>query len=174
VYLVTLKLEGKKQIVAAVADTAKTAVSVVVVDYRGMDVASLTAFRAKARDMGVAVRVVRNTLARRALEGTNHACLSDLLVGPMMLLFGLQEPGTAARLAHDFMGDCEQLEVKALSLDGQLLGAEQLKIVASLPSLDEALAKLMATMLAPVTQLTRTIQEPVAQVVRVTAAIKDR
>lgn len=170
----TLKLEGKKQIVAAVTDSAKMAVSVVVVDYRGMDVASLTAFRAKARDMGVGVRVVRNTLARRALEGTNHACLNDALVGPMMLLFGLNEPGSAARLVRDFMDECEQLEVKALSLDGLLLAADQLKVVASLPSLDEALARLMATMLAPVTQLARTIQEPVAQVVRATAAIKDR
>lgn len=172
--LVALNLKGKQQIVAAVAETAKTAISVVAVDYRGIDVAALTAFRAKAREAGVCVRVVRNTLAQRALEGTDHACLNDILVGPMMLLFSLEEPGSAARLIRDFMVSCEQLEVKALSLDGQFLAADQLKLVASLPTLDEALASLMATILAPVTQLARTMQEPVAQVVRATAAIKDK
>lgn len=170
----TLKLNDKKQIVAEVAELASTAVSAVVVDYRGVDVAALTAFRAKARSQGVCVRVVRNTLARRAFEDTPYVCLKSVLVGPMMLLFSFEEPGAAARLVRDFLDTCEHMEVKALSLDGECLPASQLKTVASLPSKDEALAKLMAMMLAPVTQMARTMQEPVAQVVRATAAIQGK
>ena len=169
-----LKLKQKQEIVAEVSEIANRAISAVVVDYRGVDVSNITSFREKARQSGVVVRVVRNTLARRAFNDTPYACLQPALVGPMMLVFSFEEPGAAARLVKDFASQCEQIEVKALSLDGEYIAPEQLKRVASLPSKDEALAQLMAAMLAPVTQLARTIQEPVAQVVRATAAIKDQ
>lgn len=169
-----INLERKQQIVAEVSDIASRAMSAVVLDYRGVDVASMTAFRAKARAQGVCVRVVRNTLARRALEDSNYACLKAVLVGPMMMVFSFDEPGAAARLVRDFAKECEQVNVQAIGLDGQMLDGAQLKAVASLPTKDEAIAQLMAAMLAPVTQLARTIKEPVAQAVRATAAVRDQ
>nr|MCH9644530.1 50S ribosomal protein L10 [Gammaproteobacteria bacterium] len=118
--------------------------------------------------------VYRNTLARRAVEGTHMACLIESLVGPIVLFFAHEEPGAAARLIRDFVKSHENLEVRALALDGQLLGPDQLKAVASLPSRDEAIAQLMSVMQAPVTKFVRTLKEPVAQTVRVIAAVRDQ
>jgi large subunit ribosomal protein L10 len=170
---VTLRLEGKKAIVAEVAQVAKHATSVVAADYCGLSVAQLTNLRKSAREAGVYMRVVRNTLASRAFEGTNFACMQPALIGPLVLAFSKEEPSAAARLIRDFAKTCEKLKVKALSIDGKLLPATDLAALASLPTRGEAISQLMSVMLAPVTKLVRTLTEPHAKLVRTIAAIKD-
>ena len=169
-----LNYEAKQAIIAELSHVAQTSVSVVSADYRGLSAEQMTQLRAKARDGGVVMRVYRNTLARRAVEDTQFACLKETLVGPLVLMFSVEEPGAAARVLRDFVKVHKALEVKALALGGQLLSADQLEAVASLPSRDEALAKLAATAKAPVSQMVRTVKEPIAQLVRVMAAVRDQ
>ena len=167
----TLRLEGKKAIVAEVAVHAQQAVSLIAAEYSGMTVAQLTALRKVARESGMYMRVVRNTLARRALEGTKFVAMRDSLVGPLILAFNNEDPGVAARLIRDFAKKCDKLRVTALSLGGDVLPASALAQVANLPTRDEAIAQLMGTLLAPITQFVRTLAEPHAELVRVFAAV---
>lgn len=169
-----LRLEDKKAIVAEVAEVAANALSVVAADYRGLPVANMTKLRADARKAGVYMRVVRNTLARRALEGTEFACMQDVLVGPLLLAFSQHEPGSAARLIRDFVKTNEKFEVKALAIGGKLLDAKQLEAVATLPTKDEAIATLMSVLNAPITKFVRTLAEPHAKLVRTIAAVRDK
>jgi large subunit ribosomal protein L10 len=120
------------------------------------------------------MRVYRNTLARRAVEGTQFACMVEALTGPLVLFFSLEEPSAAARLIRDFIKSNQKLEVKALAIDGELLAADQLKSMADLPSRDEAIALLMSVMQAPTTKFVRTLNEPVAQFARVMGQIRDQ
>ena len=167
-----LGLEQKQQIVAEVNEVAASALSAVVADYRGLTVAEMTEMRVKARESGVYLRVVRNTLAKRAVEGTEYACLDETLVGPSLLAFSTEDPGSAARLLKDYAKQHDALEVKALSIGGELIAADQIDRVAKLPTLDEARAMLMSVMLAPVTKLARTVNEVPGKLVRTVAAIK--
>lgn len=169
-----LNLEQKKAIVAELSEVAKHAVSAVAADYRGLTVSEMTKLRQNARRSGVAMRVYRNTLARLAMKDTSYACLDDVLSGPMVLLFSQHEPGAAARLVRSFVKEHERLTVRALVLDGTLMTPEKLNAVASLPSREEALTQLAVVLLAPITKLVRTFNEPVAQTVRVMAAIRDK
>lgn len=169
-----LRLDDKKAIVAEIAQVAANSISVIAADYRGLTVAQMTELRRKARQANLYLRVVRNTLSRLAVKDTAFECLQEALVGPMILLFASEDPGAAARLMRDFIKDNEQLEVKALAMDGKLLAGSELHAVAKLPTREEALALLMSVMNAPVTKLVRTLAEPYAQVVRVTAAIGDQ
>lgn len=169
-----LRLEQKKAIVDEVTQYASSALSVVAADYRGLTSADMTLLRANARQVGVKLKIVRNTLARKALQGTSFECMSDTLVGPILLAFASAEPGANARLLRDFAKTNDKLEVKALSLGGTLLGKEQLNVVASLPTRDEALAKLLMVMQAPIAKLVRTMAEPQAKLVRTIAAIRDQ
>lgn len=168
-----LKLEDKKAIVNEVAGVAKQALSLVAAEYSGLTVAQITGLRKSAREKGVYVRVVRNTLARRALEGTQFACMQQELVGPLLLAFSQEDPGAAARLIKEFAKDNEKLKVKALAIDSQLLPPEGLNKLASLPTRDEAIAQLMSVMKAPITKLVRTMAEPHAKLVRTLAAVRD-
>ena len=170
----TLRLEDKKAIVAEVAEVAKHATSLVAADYCGLTVAQLTALRQAARDAGVYVRVVRNTLAKRAFEGTKFTCMDSVLTGPLVLAFSKEEPSAAARVFKNFSKTCEKLEVKALSLDGILLPASDLNRLASLPTRDEAISLVMSVMLAPITKFVRTLAEPHAKLVRTFAALRDK
>lgn len=170
----TLKLEDKKAIVAEVAEVAKSATSVVAANYSGLTVAQLTELRSKARNSGVYMRVIRNTLARRAFEDTQFACMDPALVGPLVLAFSKDDPGAAARLIKDFAKKFDKLVVKAVSIDGSLLPASDLNRLASLPTRDEALSQLLSVMLAPITKFVRTLAEPHSQVVRVVAAYRDK
>ncbi len=170
----TLRLDGKKAIVAEVAEVARQSLSVIAAKYSGLTVGQLTELRQLARQSGVYMKVVRNTLARRAFEGTQFACMDSALVGPLVLAFSKDEPGAAARVFRDYVKKCEKLEVTALSIDGQLLQASDLNRLASLPTRDEALAQLMSVMLAPITKLVRTMAEPHAKLVRTIAAIRDK
>ncbi|WP_133129018.1 50S ribosomal protein L10 [Legionella nagasakiensis] len=170
----TLTLAAKKAVVEEVTNVASKAISAVVADYRGLTVNQMTQLRAEARKTGVYLRVVRNTLTRRAFEKTDFACLSNLLVGPLFIALSLESPGDAARLLKEFTKSCEKLEIKALSVGGKVYGAEQLDAVASLPTRDEAISKLMFVMKAPIEKFVRTLSEPHAKLVRTVVAIKDK
>jgi len=171
---VALNLETKKIIVEELSNVVGHAVSAVVADYRGLTVSEMTELRKQARSQGIYLRIIRNTLARRAMKDTPYACLNEVLVGPIALMFCQDDPGAAARLVRDFIKDHGKLEVRALALNGQLLKADQLKTVASLPSRDQALAQLASVIKAPVTKFVRTVAEPYAQIVRVMAQIRDQ
>jgi large subunit ribosomal protein L10 len=173
-YRVALKLDAKQAIVADVAKFAGKSILVIAAEYRGLTVGQMTALRSKAREAGVHAQVVRNTLARRAFENTDFACMSEVLVGPMILLFAPEDPGVAARLVRDFMKQNEVFKVKALSMDGQLLEAKALQAVADLPTREQAISLLMSVMLAPIVKLVRTLVEPHAQMVRAFAAVSDQ
>lgn len=170
-----LKLAGKKIIVAEVAEVAATSEAAVAVEYRGLTAAQMTRLRQEARQAGdVYIRVVRNTLATRALENTNFVCLHPVLQGPLILVFSRHEPAAAARLVKNFAKTHEKFVTKALVVDGKLLDAKQLDAVASLPTKDEAISILMATLKAPITKFVRTLVEPHAKLVRTIAAIRDQ
>jgi large subunit ribosomal protein L10 len=171
---VALNLQSKQAIVAQMAEIAQSAVSAVVVDYRGLTVGELTELRVKARKDGVHLQVIRNTLAKRALAGTSFECLQETLGGPLLLAFSLTEPSAAARLLKEFAKTHDKLEVKALSIGGQLFSAKQIDKVATLPTKDEAIARLMGLLQAPVTKLVRTMVEPHAKLVRLFAAVRDK
>lgn len=161
-----LRFEDKEAIVAEISEVANNSVSLVVADYRGLSVSNMTALRRKARESGVYVRVIRNTLARRAFKGTDFECIEGALLGPLIFGFARNEPGAAARLFKNFAKENERLEVKALTLSGTLYDASQLDAVAALPSRDEAFSQLAAMLLAPATSLARLLSEPSAQLAR--------
>jgi len=171
---VTLDLSGKKAVVEEVAEVASKAISAVVADYRGLTVNQMTQLRTQARKSGVYLRVVRNTLTRRAFKNTEFECLNDLLVGPLFVALSLEAPSDAARLLKDFSKTFDKLEVKALSVGGKVYNASQIDAVASLPTRDEAIAKLMYVMKAPVEKFVRTLAEPHTKLVRTIAAVKDK
>jgi len=171
---VALRLEQKQQIVAEVNEIAASALSAVVADYRGLTVLQMTQMRSKARETGVYLRVVRNTLAKRAVEGTDYACLEEVFIGPSLLAFSIEDPGSAARLLKDYAKQHDALEVKALSIGGEMLGADQLDRIALLPTLDIARSLLLAVMQAPVIKLARTLNEVPGKIVRVLAAVADQ
>jgi large subunit ribosomal protein L10 len=171
---VALHLEQKQQIVAEVNEIAASALSAVVADYRGLTVAEMTSMRAKARASGVYLRVIRNTLAKRAIAGTEYECLDEVFVGPSLLAFSQEDPGSAARLLKDCAKEYDALEVKALAIGGEMLTADQIDRVAKLPTLDEARALLLAVMQAPVIKLARTLNEVPGKLVRTLAAVRDQ
>ena len=171
---VALRLEQKQEIVAEVNDAATSALSAVLADYRGLTVAEMTELRVKARETGVYLRVVRNTLVKRALAGTDFECLNDALVGPTLLAFSKEDPGAAARLLKDYAKDFEELDIKALSIGGALLPADQIDRVAKLPTLDQARSMLMSVMQAPIVKLAQTVNEVPGKLVRVVAAVKEQ
>ncbi len=167
-------LKEKQAIVAEVNETASKALSAVMADYRGVSVDDMTVLRKTARKAGVHVRVIRNTLAKRAFEGTEFECLNDALLGPNILAFSIEDPGAGARVFKDFAEEIEEFEIKALSVGGKLLPAEQIDALAKLPTRDQAISLLMAVMMAPVTKLARTLNDVPARVTRVVAAVRDQ
>ena len=168
-----LNLEDKKSIVAEVSAIAAEAHSVVAAEYHGLSVDEMTELRVNARNSGVYLRVVKNTLARRAFEGTEFECMNDALVGPLVLAFSQEDPGSAARLVKGFAKEHEQLVTKMVSIGGELLAAEDLDRLAKLPTKDQAISMLMALMMAPTEKLARTLKEVPAKLVRTVEAIKE-
>lgn len=168
-----LSFNEKEAIVAEVAEIANSAHSVVIAEYSGLESNDMNILRDNARNGGAVIRVVKNTLARRAIEGTEYACLQDSLVGPLVMAFSQEDPGSAARVIKDFAKDNDNLVVKALSVSGQLLEASELDRLASLPTKDQAISMLMSVMQAPVTKLARTLNEVPGKLVRTVAAIRD-
>ncbi|HFD86049.1 MAG TPA: 50S ribosomal protein L10 [Gammaproteobacteria bacterium] len=169
-----LNLEGKKKVVAEVAAVATEAHSAIAAEYRGLAVGDMTELRAKAREGGVYLRVVKNTLARRAVEGTEFECMKEGLVGPLMIAFSLEDPGAAARLLKEFVKEHEAVNVKLIAIGGELHDASELSRLASLPTRDQAISLLMALMKAPVEKLARTMNEVPGKLVRTVAAIRDQ
>lgn len=164
----------KKAIVADVNETAANALSLVIADARGVTVGAMDALRKQARENGIHLRVVRNTLAKRAIEGTEFECVSESLKGPSLFGFSMEDPGAAARLFKDFAKEEEKFEVKALSVGGKLLDAGQIDVLAKMPTLEQALGMLANVMLAPVTKVVRTFNEVPSKVTRVVAAVRDQ
>ena len=167
-----LSLEGKKAVVAEVSEVARSAHSVIAAEYRGLTVAEMTLLRVRAREAAVQVRVVRNTLARRALQDTEFECLADHLTGPLVLAFSENEPAAAARVMRDFAKTNNKLDIKFAAFGGQMIDGGQIDVLASLPTRDEALSKLMSVLLAPASKLVRTLAEPHARVVRTVDAVR--
>lgn len=168
-----LQLEQKQEIVAEVNAAAGNALSAVVADHRGVSVADMTDLRRRARESGVTLRVVRNTLLKRAVVGTEYECLADIATGPTMLAFSNDDPGSAARLFKEAVAAIEKLDVKAVSIGGQLLPADDIDRVATLPTRDEAIAMLMSVMQAPIAKVVRTLMEVPAKLTRTLAAVSD-
>ena len=138
-----LNLQDKKAIVAEVNEAAKGALSAVIADSRGVTVDAITALRKEAREAGVWMKVVRNTLAKRAIEGTEYECLNESLVGPSLIAFSSEHPGAAARIFADFAKKNEAFELKTAAFDGSVVDVDML---AKLPTYDEAVARLMSAM----------------------------
>ena len=169
-----LKLVGKQKIVSAVQDMVHAAQSAIVADYCGLTVSEIDVLRVRARAVGVRMRVVRNTLAKRAFEGTSYDCLTPVLSGPVMLVFSYGEPSTAAKLLVQFAKEYDRLEVKALSLGDGLLTADQLDAVAKLPTYEEAISQLLSVMQGPTQQLAGALHQTYARLVRVVNAVGDQ
>ena len=153
-----LGLEDKKAIVAEVTEAAKGALSAVAADSRGVTVAKMTTLRKSAREAGVYMRVVRNTLLTRAVEGSDFECMKDVFVGPTLIAFSNEHPGAAARLFKEFAKGNDKFSIKGGAFQGEFIPAAQIDRLATLPTYEEALAKLMATMKeASANKLVRTI-----------------
>jgi len=171
---VSLSLEKKKAIVSEVAGIADTAPSLIAAEYTGLTVAEMTELRKRARESGIYLKVVRNTLARRAFKNTSYECMNDNLVGPMLLAFSNEEPGSAARVIRDFAKENDKLVVKLVALDGRLLDASEIEILANLPSLDQAKSMLLGLLQAPLAKILRVFSEPEAKLARVLTAKRDQ
>jgi large subunit ribosomal protein L10 len=169
-----LTLEDKKALVAEVNAVALTAQSVVAAEYRGLTVTQVTRLRAKARKAGVYMRVVKNTLARKAMSGTPYEGMAAQLKGPLILAFSKDDPGAAARVVKEFAKDHDKLVPTMVSLGGQVLPGKELDKVASLPTREQALAMMLGVLKAPITKFVRTLAEPHTRFVRAVAAVKDQ
>ena len=168
----SLNLDDKKTVVAEVSAEVANAQSIIVAEYRGLGVVDLTALRANARKSGVYLRVVKNTLVRRAISGTPFEGLSAQLVGPM--IYGIsKDPVAAAKLLNDFAKGNDKLTIKIGAMPNYVMDAAGVKALASMPSREELLSKLLGTMQAPITQFVRTLNEVPTKFVRGLAAVRD-
>lgn len=168
------KLDAKKALVAEVNEVAKRALSAVAAEYRGLTAGKFDILRDKARKQGIYLHVIKNTMAIRAVKGTDFECLTPALVGPLVLGFSLDDPGAVGRVIKDFAKENDKLVVKALAVGGTLYGAKDIDRLASLPTKDQAIAMLMGTMKAPVEKFVRTLAEPAAKVTRAVKAVADK
>ncbi len=169
-----LTLQQKQEVVSEVADVASQAHSVIAAEYQGLSVSEMSELRVKARQSNVQMRVVKNTLARRAFEGTDYECMNDALKGQMVYAFSMEEPGGAARVIKDYVKDNEKLQVKLVAFGGELLDPSEIKRLASLPTYEQAISMLMAVMKAPVEKMARTMNEVPGKLTRTVAAIRDQ
>ena len=169
-----LRLEDKKALVAEGNEGAANSLSAVAAEYSGLSVAQMTDFRKQARASDVYVRVVKNTLAKRAVEGTEFECLQEALTGPLVLAFSREDPGAAARVVQTFAKENDKLVTTAVAISGQLYPASDLDRLASLPTLDQARAMLLGVLHAPLTQFVRTLAEPPAMLARVMQSRADQ
>ena len=170
----SLTFEAKQAVVAEVKGVAVKAQAAIAAEYTGLSVEQMTVLRSKAREVDVDVRVVKNSLARRAFEGTDFECLKDSLTGPLLLVFSLEDPGAGARLVRDFSKEFEKLVPRALSFGGDVLPAEELPKLANMPTLDGARASLLSLMKAPQPTLVRVLTDPAEKLSRVLSAYRDQ
>jgi large subunit ribosomal protein L10 len=169
----SLNLEQKKAVVVEVSEQVSTAQAIIVAEYRGLQVGEMTELRAQARKSGVYLRVLKNTLVRRAVEGTPFSGLANEMVGP--LVFGISsDPVSAAKVLSDFAKANDKFIIKAGAMPNQVMDVNAVQALASLPSRDELLAKLLGTMQAPVAKFVRTLNEVPTKFVRGLAAVRDQ
>lgn len=165
-----LNLTQKQEVVAELAAVAGSAHSLVAAEYAGLTVEQLTGLRKKARNEGVFLKVAKNTLVSRAVEGTDYAVIKDGLTGPLLYAFSQEDPGAAGRLIKEFAKANDKLKPRLVSLGGQLYPGSHVDVLASLPTRDEALSMLLSVMVQPATMLVRLLSEPASQVTRVVNA----
>jgi len=170
---VSLNLEQKQAVVAEVSKVVSDAKAAILAEYRGLTVAQMTDLRRKANQDGVYVRVVKNTLVRRAVDGSPYECLKDHLKGPLAFVAG-KDPVAAAKVVVDFAKDNQAFKIMAGSMDGKLMSTAEMTALAKLPSRDVLLAQLMGTMKAPVQKFVSTLNEVPAKFVRTLAAVRDQ
>lgn len=168
-----LTLEQKKAVVAEVADAANSAHSAIAAEYRGLTVSEMTELRKKARSEGVYLKVAKNTLVKRAVEGTDFECMSEGLTGPLLFAFSMEDPGAAARLVESYAKENDKLVARLVAIGAELHGASELERLAKLPTRDRAIAMLMGVMKAPIEKFVRTLAEPHTKLVRTVAAVRD-
>jgi large subunit ribosomal protein L10 len=167
-----LNLDEKKAVVAEVSAEVAKAQAIVVAEYRGLEVGNMTELRRQARNAGVYLRVLKNTLARRAVKDTPFEKLSDQMVGP--LIYGMSsDPVATAKVMNEFAKANDKLVIKAGAMPNSLISSAEVKALANMPSRDELIAKLMGTMQAPVAQFVRTLNEVPSRFVRTLAAVRD-
>jgi large subunit ribosomal protein L10 len=168
----SLNLDEKKAIVAEVNAHVAKAQAIIMAEYRGMEVSQMTRLRAKAREAGIYFRVVKNSLVRRAVKDTPYAALADHMVGP--LAYGISsDPVAAAKVLHEFSKDNEKLVIKVGAMGEKIMFLEDVKALATLPSREELLSKLLGTMQAPIAKFVRTLNEVPSKFVRGLAAVRD-
>ncbi len=170
----TLSLEGKKRIVEEVSGLAHRTSSIIAAEYKGLSVADMTVLRRTTREAGVCLKIVRNTLARRAFEGSEFAFLSTRLTGPLLLAFGSDNPASAARIIRDFSKENACLKVRLIAFEGKLLEPSELDSLASMPSLDEARAMFLGLLQAPHSRFVGTLAKVPEGVVRLLVARRDQ
>jgi large subunit ribosomal protein L10 len=158
-----LNLSQKKEVDAELAEVAAKAHSLIAAEYAGITVSQMTAMRKKARETGVFLKVVKNTLASRAVAGTDYECVQDVLVGPLLYAFSMEEPGAAGRLIKEFSKGNDKLKPMVVSVGGKLLPASHVEVLASLPTLEQALG-----------MLARVLAEPASMFARVVKAVADQ
>ena len=169
----SLNLEGKKEVVAEVAARLAKAQTVVLAEFRGLRVEAITVLRARARSNGVYLRVLKNTLARRAVKGTPFEKLADQMVGP--LAYGISDdPVAAAKVLHTYAKGTDKLVIKGGMMPNYLMSAKEVGSLATMPSREELLSKLMGTMQAPIAKFVRTLNEVPGKFVRTLAAVRDQ
>jgi large subunit ribosomal protein L10 len=169
----SLNLEQKKAVVVEVSEQVSSAQAIIVAEYRGLQVGEMTALRVQARKSGVYLRVLKNTLVRRAVEGTPFSGLANEMVGP--LVFGISsDPVSAAKVLSDFAKVNDKFIIKAGAMPNQVMDVKGVQALASLPSREELLAKLLGTMQAPVAKFVRTLNEVPTKFVRGLAAVRDQ
>ena len=168
-----LSFAQKEAIVAEIAEIAKGAYSAIGAEYRDLTVQQMTKLRIEARKAGVAVRVIKNSLAKRAFADTDFACMEEGLEGPLIFAFSQEDPGAAARVTEAFAKGHDAFKVKLVAIGGKLLAPSELGTLAKMPTYEEAISQLMAVMKAPVQKLAATINEVPGKLVRTLAAVRD-
>ena len=169
----SLNIEGKKEVVAEMSERLKKAQSVVLAEYRGLPVEDITVLRSQARASGVYLRVLKNSLARRAVQGTPFEKLADQMVGP--LAYGISDdPVSAAKVLHAYAKTNEKLVIKGGAMPNVMMTAKEVGQLATMPSRDELLAKLLGTMQAPIAKFVQTLNEVPGKFVRTLAAVRDQ
>ena len=168
-----LNFEQKKAVVAEMAGAANKALAAVAAEYRGLTVEEMTELRVKAREGGVFLKVAKNTLVHRAIEGTEYECMQESLTGPLLFAFSMEDPGAAARLVKDYSKDHDNLIAKLVAVGGDLYDASELERLSNLPTYDQGIAILMGVMKAPIEKFVRTLAEPHTKMVRTVAAVRD-
>ncbi len=168
-----LNLSQKQAVVAELADVAGKALSLVAVEYAGLTVGQLTNLRKKARDNGVFVKVAKNTLVSRAVEGTDYQCVQSALTGPLLYAFSKDDPGAAGRLIKEFAKAHEKMKPRLVAIGGKAYPGSHVDVLASLPTRNQALSMLLNVLSQPATMLVRVLAEPASQVARVTQRVAE-